>query len=522
MDMNTMMNPMGPTNTNKAERFPDTDKITVPSNNMALGLYSGLHYNRINDDYINYIENIDKNIISEISYTYAMSMNLITETGSEGNKKYKKVAFTSIDPILEIMMGSDNRFMEMVGDEYMKGNYDVVQGNYPTKPNQIALVVNEYNQISRSVLNQFNFLDDLDINNLKYGDFIGRKMRIIKYDDWYTENNGLYSAPDDKDTAKLKSLYDNCTDKEHELEITAVMRVKEGSPMSLYSTSVLYRKELREQIVAENLTSKMVKAQNEEYKKAKADNKYNEVSVITGKEINQLLIDVTGIPGFDTGDSGYVNSELNPFYLNVDERHEVYMQKIGASLMPNNIYVYPKSFDAKDEVKAYMDAYNNNKVKDDKIQYMDASGIMLDMVKQIIDIVSIVLVCFASISLVVSSIMIGIITYVSVVERTKEIGVLRAIGARKIDIGNVFNAETATIGISAGVMGVVIAAILSWPINAIIKHFAQGYVVGSIVLLSPVAGVVLVLVSTILTIIAGLIPASIAAKKDPVAALRSE
>ena len=522
MDMNTMMNPMGPTNTNKAERFPDTDKITVPSNNMALGLYSGLHYNRINDDYINYIENIDKNIISEISYTYAMSMNLITETGSEGNKKYKKVAFTSIDPILEIMMGSDNRFMEMVGDEYMKGNYDVVQGNYPTKPNQIALVVNEYNQISRSVLNQFNFLDDLDINNLKYGDFIGRKMRIIKYDDWYTENNGLYSAPDDKDTAKLKSLYDNCTDKEHELEITAVMRVKEGSPMSIYSTSVLYRKELREQIVAENLTSKMVKAQNEEYKKAKADNKYNEVSVITGKEINQLLIDVTGIPGFDTGDSGYVNSELNPFYLNVDERHEVYMQKIGASLMPNNIYVYPKSFDAKDEVKAYMDAYNNNKVKDDKIQYMDASGIMLDMVKQIIDIVSIVLVCFASISLVVSSIMIGIITYVSVVERTKEIGVLRAIGARKIDIGNVFNAETATIGISAGVMGVVIAAILSWPINAIIKHFAQGYVVGSIVLLSPVAGVVLVLVSTILTIIAGLIPASIAAKKDPVAALRSE
>lgn len=522
MDMTTMMNPMIPTNTNKAERFPDTDKITVPSNNMALGLYSGLHYNRINDDYINYIENIDKNIISEISYTYAMSMNLITETGSAGNKQYKKVAFTSIDPILEIMMGSDNRFMEMVGDEYMKGNYDVVQGNYPTKPNQIALVVNEYNQISRSVLNQFNFLDDLDINNLKYGDFIGRKMRIIKYDDWYTENNGRYSAPDDKDSSKLKALYDNCTDKEHELEITAVMRVKEGSPMSLYSTSVLYRKELREQIVAENLTSKMVKAQNEEYKKAKADKNYNEVSVITGEEINPLLIDVKGIPGFDTGDSGYVNSELNPFYLNVDERHEVYMQKIGASLMPNNIYVYPKSFDAKDEVKAYMDAYNNNKVKDDKIQYMDASGIMLDMVKQIIDIVSIVLVCFASISLVVSSIMIGIITYVSVVERTKEIGVLRAIGARKIDIGNVFNAETATIGISAGVMGVVIAAILSWPINAIIKHFAQGYVVGSIVLLSPVAGVVLVLVSTLLTIIAGLIPASIAAKKDPVAALRSE
>ena len=454
-----------------------------------------------------------------------MSMNLITETGKTGNKQYKKVAFDSADPIIEMMMGSDNRFMEMVGDDFMKANYDVVKGEYPSKSNQIALVVNEYNQLSRSVLAQFNFLDDLDINNLKYGDFIGRKMRIIKYDDWYKQEGNLFVPPDDKDpqlSDKLKVMYDNCTDKNYEIEISAVMRVKEGSPMALYSTSVLYRKELREQIVSDNLNSKMVKAQIAEFEKAKDNSSYNEVSVITGEEIDKLLIDVKGIPGFDIKDDKYVYSELNPFYLNTEERHEVYMQKIGASTMPNNIYVYPKSFDAKDDVKAYMDAYNNNKKADDKIQYLDASGMMLDMVKQIIDIVSIVLVCFASISLVVSSIMIGIITYVSVVERTKEIGVLRAIGARKIDIGNVFNAETATIGITAGVMGVVIAAILSIPINAIIRHFAKGYVLGNIVLLSPVAGIVLVLISTLLTIVAGLIPARIAAKKDPVTALRSE
>lgn len=525
MNMTDMMNPMGQSNSDRGEKFPDTDKITVPSNNMALGIYSSLHYNRINKDYIDYLEKIDKNIISEISYTYAMSMNLITETGKTGNKQYKKVAFDSADPIIEMMMGSDNRFMEMVGDDFMKANYDVVKGEYPSKSNQIALVVNEYNQLSRSVLAQFNFLDDLDINNLKYGDFIGRKMRIIKYDDWYKQEGNLFVPPDDKDpqlSDKLKVMYDNCTDKNYEIEISAVMRVKEGSPMALYSTSVLYRKELREQIVSDNLNSKMVKAQIAEFEKAKDNSSYNEVSVITGEEIDKLLIDVKGIPGFDIKDDKYVYSELNPFYLNTEERHEVYMQKIGASTMPNNIYVYPKSFDAKDDVKAYMDAYNNNKKADDKIQYLDASGMMLDMVKQIIDIVSIVLVCFASISLVVSSIMIGIITYVSVVERTKEIGVLRAIGARKIDIGNVFNAETATIGITAGVMGVVIAAILSIPINAIIRHFAKGYVLGNIVLLSPVAGIVLVLISTLLTIVAGLIPARIAAKKDPVTALRSE
>ncbi len=526
MDMANMMNPMGQPKDDTAIKFPNTDKITVPTSNMAMGLYSTLHYNRINQNYIDYVENIDRNIISEISYTYAMSMNLITETGKGDNKEYKKVHFATIDPIFEIMMGSDNRFMEMVGDDYMRGNYDVVQGTYPTKPNQIALVVNAYNEISRSVLEQFNFLDDLDISNLKYGDFIGRKMRIIKYDDWYDNSTGLYQPPADDDSEKLKNLYNNCTDDAHQLEITAVMRVKEGSPLSLYSTSVLYRKELREQIVAENLTSKMVVAQNQEYEKAKKDKKYIEKSVIDGKELPTVLIDVKDLPMFDQkfDDFGipWDKSELNPFYLNVDERHEVYMQKIGASLMPNNIFIYPKSFESKDEVKLYLDGYNNNKKADDKVQYLDASGMMIDMVKQIIDIVSIVLVCFASISLVVSSIMIGIITYVSVVERTKEIGVLRAIGARKVDIGNVFNAETATIGITSGVMGVSIAGLLSIPINIIIKHFAQGYVLGNIVLLSPVAGIVLVLVSTLLTIVAGLIPSNIAAKKDPVTALRSE
>ncbi len=527
MDMASAMNPMGQNNGNdKLEKFPNTDKITVPSNNMVIGIYSGIHYNRINQNYIDYIEAIDKNIISEISYTYAMSMNLITETGKDGDKKYKKVDFKSADPIIEMMMGSDNRFLEMVSDDFMKANYDVVKGDYPTEPNQIALVVNQYNQLSKSVLSQFHFDDDLDLSNLKYGDFLGREFRVVQYDNWYDsiEIDGVkrYKSPQD---SKLEGLYKDIKDDAHKIKVTAVMRVKEGSPMSMYNTSVLYRKELREQIVAENLKSEVVKAQLEEYAKAKADSTYKEKSVFLGEndqviDVPPFLFDLDGIPGF--GEEGKVETPANPFYLDVDERHEVFMQKIGASTMPNNIYVYPKSFENKDSVKAYMDKYNNNKREEDRIQYMDASGMMLDMVKEIIDIVSIVLVCFASISLVVSSIMIGIITYVSVVERTKEIGVLRAIGARKIDIGNVFNAETATIGISSGLMGVIISALLSIPINIIIKHFAKGYVATNIVVLSPVAGIVLILISTLLTLIAGLIPANIAAHKDPVLALRSE
>lgn len=529
MDMASMMTPNGQQTNEKLDKFPNSDKITVPSSNMAMGIYQSLHFNNINQDYIDYIEKIDKNIASEISYTYAMNMNLITEIDKANNQKdYQMVKFSSPDPILELMMGSDNRFMEMVGDEYMKANYDVVKGSYPSKPNQIALVVNEYNQLSNSVITQFHFneYEGYDPQNLTYDDFIGKKMRIISYDNWYQEEDGLFQEPDSDDTDRLKSMYQNTTDDKHQLEITAVMRVKEGSPMALYSTSILYRRELREQVVAENLTSKMVLAQLKEYELSKADSKHKEISVITGKPIDTVLLDVTGIPGFDLGSDSngnqWINSPLNPFYLDVDERHEIYMQKIGASNMPNNIYIYPRSFEAKDDVKDYLDAYNVGKKNDEKIFSMDASGMMIDMVKQIIDIVSIVLVCFASISLVVSSIMIGIITYVSVVERTKEIGVLRSIGARKIDIGNVFNAETATIGITSGVMGVAIAGLLSIPINIIIKHFAKGYVMTNIVVLSPVTAIVLILISVALTIIAGLIPSRIAAKKDPVTALRSE
>lgn len=515
MDMADMMSGMTPTDKDDdKQRFPDSNVITVPENNGAMSLFNTLHYNRFSQDYLDYLNGIDKKTISGISYTYYMNMKLITKTSSG---EYKPADFKTPDPIIEIIMGNDNRFMEMLDDEFMKASYDVVAGKYPTEYNEIALLVNPYNQISGSILTQFNF--DVDKQNMTYETFLGKEMRMISYDDWYVQNeDGLY--PEMTDKSKYEELYNNG----EPLKITAIMRVKEDMPMSFYSTGVLYRHELTEKSVNDNLNSNMVKAQIAEYEKAKADKFYIEKSVITGDEISKVLLDLTGIPGFNlNGDSNLINNPLfNPFYLDVDERHEVYMQKLGASVLPKDIYVYPKSFDAKDDVKVYLDGYNVNKSDDAKIFYMDASGMMIDTVKQIVDIISIVLVCFASISLVVSSIMIGIITYVSVVERTKEIGVLRAIGARKVDIGNVFNAETATIGITSGVMGVAIAGILSIPINFIIKHFAKGYVMTNIVVLAPLTAFILILVSITLTIIAGLIPARIAARKDPVAALRSE
>ena len=189
---------------------------------------------------------------------------------------------------------------------------------------------------------------------------------------------------------------------------------------------------------------------------------------------------------------------------------------------PSTISIYARSFDAKTAIKAHIDAWNADYTEDDDeyIAYSDMMDMMFGMLNTMVDAVSYVLIAFTSISLVVSSVMIGIITYISVVERTKEIGVLRSLGASKFDISNVFNAETFLIGLFAGLIGIGVTYLLSIPLNIILSSLIEG--VGALVVLNPLHALLLVVVSFVLTLIAGLIPARIASKKDPVIALRTE
>ncbi len=190
----------------------------------------------------------------------------------------------------------------------------------------------------------------------------------------------------------------------------------------------------------------------------------------------------------------------------------------GCIETPQVIRIYPASFEEKDEVLTYLDEFNQGLDEEDQVIYTDLAQQISGVLGSVISNVSLVLVAFAAVSLVVSSIMIGIITYVSVLERTKEIGILRSLGARKKDISRVFNAESSIIGFFAGVLGITITFILSFPLNNILKEQLSGF--GNIVILRFDHAVYLILVSVTLTFIAGLIPASIAAKKDPVSALR--
>ena len=203
----------------------------------------------------------------------------------------------------------------------------------------------------------------------------------------------------------------------------------------------------------------------------------------------------------------------------IDSAYENQLKALGGSDTPIGVYIYPTSFEAKDQICAYLDAWNNDN-PGMAVSYMDNAGTISDLLAQVVDIVSYILIAFSAISLVVSSVMIAIITYVSVLERTTEIGVLRSIGARKLDISNLFNAETAIIGASAGVLGVFLAWIIDFPINAWIASLAP-QAPANFAVLNPLHALLLVALSIVLTVLSGLVPAIAAARKDPVKALRS-
>ena len=358
-----------------------------------------------------------------------------------------------------------------------------------------------------------------------YDDILKHEFKVLLDSDLYKVDNGLIKEKSVDEINNFLSSNDSIT-----LKISGIVKPSEESQSSVSIGGILYQKDMMTKFIEEVNNSEIVDLQKNNTTTnlligRDFDNPY---TIDEANLIKQLILsNTTLLTDFITmhGDAtALMDAEKVVAFANSNilGTYDSCLEKLGYIDFsnPNSIYIYPLDFDSKTAITEEIAKYNSSVSEDDEIIYTDMVGLLLESVNIIVNAISYVLIAFVSISLVVSSIMIGIITYISVLERTKEIGVLRAIGASKKDISRVFNAETLIIGFAAGVLGIGVTLILIIPIN-IILHTVTGisYLSASL----PIVGAItLIVISMLLTIIAGLIPSKIAAKKDPVIALRTE
>ena len=447
MDENTLNELKGD---NEKEKYP-SEKMVYSKNDISDTI---IHTNKITDDYVNYIDKMDMDNISGISYFKGTNTILLSKNGDD----YKFLNDNSSSFTNNILPYSPS-------DSLIDKNYDVLAGKV-TDEAGLVLFVDSYNRISSSLLESLG-LDD----SASFDDILNKEIKVIFNDDYYKKINGNFIVEND-----LEKLYDS--EESVSIKIMAIVRGKEDKELITGSSGLYYTSALAGEVISKNKDSLIVKEQE------KLD--YN---VLTHQKFDENT----------TKDSvlGY----------------------LGADVLPMAIYIYPKDFDTKDKITDYLDEYNDGKNEEDVIQYTDMAEMISSLSGNIMDAITIVLIAFSSISLVVSSIMIGIITYISVLERTKEIGVLRALGARKKDITRVFNAETFIIGIFSGLLGVAIAYLLTIPTNKIIEDLSG---LAGVAKLNPIHSIILIIISLTLTVIGGFIPSKMASRKNPVEALRTE
>ncbi len=453
-----------------------------------------------------YLDNNDEigKYVNEIKYSYNIDLNIFNTYNGELVKVNPSNLMSDLGMInsnemssmySSFGMGSNDVFVELMDNkENVLSQYDLIYGSYPKKYDEVVLIVNSNNEISdytlyalglkeQKMLKEMMYnvmkgeeVDDTDLE-LSYEDICNIEFKLMINTDLFTKEGNRYV-----DRSNDLNYVNSILDKSVPLKVVGILRGNDDSVSYVSKTGgVGYTSKLTEYVINNVKNSSIVHEQE--------NNK--EVNIFTGSS-------------FELGES-----------------YEDNLRKLGVTSVdnPSSISIYSKDFEAKENVVRIIDEYNKETLEEKKITYTDTIGLLINNVTTIVNIISYVLIAFVSISLVVSSIMIGIITYISVLERTKEIGILRSIGASKKDIARVFNAETFIIGLFAGCMGIVITLILNIPINVIINNLSG---ISGITKLPLVGSIILIIISVLLTMLGGLIPSKIASNKEPVLALRTE
>ena len=496
----------------------DHDKDKIYSNNIMTDMVNSM-VAEVNSNNLkafkSYLENHKCDVdgyISDIQYSYDVPLYIYSTDTSDG--------VTQLNPssVMENMYG-----MSVSGDGMMSAGmqntsvwsrlfdnrqmldeqYDLIAGSWADNYNEVMLVVDENNEIDDYTLYSLGFKDPAEVKKIfknvmagnsyeteetqyTYDEVLDKKFKLVLPTDLYRYNDTLRIWEDaSHDDEYMTTVVNNA----EEVKIAGIIRKNPDAASVSVSSGVAYTKDLMPHIIDKVNETQIVKQQLADPEK----------DVFTGMS-------------FDNDKTSISTLENNKSLLGIASEDN-----------PSEIDIYAKDFDSKEKLQDFIKNYNDEVTADgrdeDTISYTDYVGILMSSVSTIITAISSVLIAFVAISLIVSSIMIGIITYISVLERTKEIGVLRSIGASKKDVSRVFNAETLIEGFVSGAMGIIITLILCIPANAVIKNVTDISNVAQL----PVAGaVILVIISMLLTTIAGLIPAKMAAKKDPVVALRTE
>lgn len=524
-----------------AEENQDDNKVY--SNDIIIDTLSVMS-NQINNNNLeafkNYLENEGSHIndyTTAISYQYNLNLQLYkpdTENGIvQVNPNTILESIGYFDETAASIMMSDVFSELLENDEMNEQMYQVVSGRMPENYNEVVIMVDENNQISDYALYALGLKDQAELSeffeklangeeivteqvSFEYDELLNLTFKLLLNTDYYEKVNGIWvDKSNDEEYMKQK------IEEAEEIKVVGIIKPNENAVVTNSSVGgVLYTNDLEEYVINKINEAEIVKEQKEN----------PDVNVITGLEFSDEEFNINNL---SPEQQQYLASlppeqlaEIIEMYRDqANATYESTLLKLGSVNLdkPSAIYIYAKDFKAKDEIKNIIAEYNqiqeNSGNEDNVINYSDLVGMLMSSVTDIVDIVSYVLIGFVSISLVVSSIMIGIITYISVLERTKEIGILRAIGASKKDISRVFNAETLIVGLIAGLFGIGITLLINIPINLIIDNLAG---INNLSALPLVGGIILVAISVILTVVAGLIPAKMASHKDPVEALRTE
>ena len=450
------------------------------------------HTNVITEEFLAYLNGIDPDICRSISLTRTTALNLVRETeegvvpvtlkgseipsagGSSGAMAGRGMPGLAnpagVSSLTSLGLSSFPRDLREEETPYIQRNYDLLAGEYPGETTDLVLVVDEENQLDGDVLKNLGFQTS-GAAAFSFESIVGTEFILVHNDDYYVKTAmGTYLPGND-----YRAMADS--KKSVTLRIAGIVRQKEGVNVSLLVPGIAYSDELMDRVIDATMASDIVKAQ-------------------TGSEKNVMNLSAM-----------------------TDTAKASFLSYLGGNAIPSSIMLYPETFDDKEEVVAYLEAYNTGRAEEDQIFHTDLAETISQMTGGIINGITIVLVAFAAISLIVSLIMISIITYTSVLERTKEIGVLRSLGARKKDITRVFDAETFILGLLSGLMGVAAAWLLTIPMNRILFRLTELENIASLKLSHIV---ILIAVSTLLAVLGGHIPAKMASEKDAVEALRSE